>query len=222
LSPVQLRPLRRSSNNRGDRVGWPLPITNERLGFLDRVRLVTTAGVWNVPLDSTSSSSEGGTMSQSDDIAHLAGDHVGFVADFALEDTRQRKLRYHLLRLTVAGVTQEDVAELGELARLAFEDSDVSAQTTRIKERAGTSPLAFAIADIVEQTPRAPGPLGQKAAMLGAVLGAYTSLKDVGGIDQVSVATLGAVGGALAMTASNIILTNLEQVTPAEYLRMDE
>jgi hypothetical protein len=161
-------------------------------------------------------------MTQTDDIAHLAGDHVRFAADLALGDVRQRSFRYHLLRLTVAGVSREDVEELGELAHLAFEDSDVSAQATRIKERASASPLAFAIADIVEQTPHAQGPLGQKAAMLGAVLGAYAFLNHVDDVDQASVAALGAVGGAVAMTASNVILNNLEQVTLAEYLRMDE
>lgn len=161
-------------------------------------------------------------MAPRDDIAHLAGSQVRFTADMALEDVMQRRLRYHLLRLTVVGVTQEDLKELGELGRLAFEDSDVSAQAARIMERASASPLAFAIADIVQQTPHTPGPLGPKAAMLGAVLGAYASLQEVDEVDQVVVATLGAVGGAVAMTASNLLLNNLEQVGQTEYLRMDD
>lgn len=161
-------------------------------------------------------------MPQTNDMAHAAGDHVDFVAGMALQDVRQRRFRYHLLRLTVAGLTERDLDELIELARLAFEDSDVSAQATRIRDRADASPLAFAIADIAARTPKVEGPLGQKAAVLGAVLGAYASVRDVDGVDQATVAALGAVGGAVAMTASNFILSMLEQVTLAEYLRMDD
>ena len=160
-------------------------------------------------------------MAKTDDIAHVAGDHFTFVAGFAIEDTMQHRLRYHLLRLTLAGITREDMAELGELARLSFEGSDVGAQTARIKERTSTSPLAFAIADIVERTPPTPDPLPHKTAMIGAVLGAYASLREIDGIDRVAAATLGAIGGALAMTASTLVLNNIEKVTTAEYLRID-
>jgi hypothetical protein len=107
------------------------------------------------------------------------------------------------------------VADLGELARLAFQGSDVAEQAAKIKERADVSPLAFAIADIVGQA-------GTRAVMLGAVLGAYAFLSDVPDMDEPSVAILGAVGGALAASGSQLVVDNVDRQAWSDYLRMDE
>jgi hypothetical protein len=86
---------------------------------------------------------------------------------------------------------------------------------TAIKQRADVSALAFAIADIVGQ---AGSGHNLRAVMLGAVLGAYTSLGSVGENDQKSAAILGAIGGAVAMSTSIFIDANLKQQASAEYL----
>ncbi len=64
-----------------------------------------------------------------------------------LEDAGPQRLRYHLLRLTVAGLTEHDVEDLGEPGRLAFQDSDAAEQAEKIVERPDASPLARPIAD---------------------------------------------------------------------------
>jgi hypothetical protein len=154
-----------------------------------------------------------------------------------LEDAERRRLRYHLLRLTLAGLTTEDVEDLRILGRVAFQEfeAEVREQTAKIKQRAGTSSLAFAIADIVEhaaveRTADLRGPGGLKAVMLGAVLGAYTSLgivaeSDLGniaGIEKSTVATLGAIGGAIATWTSTIVRDNINDLGWAAYTRTDD
>ncbi len=148
-----------------------------------------------------------------------AGEHFGAATQLSLEDAQQHKFRYHLLRLTLVGLTQEDIEDLGELGRLAFQESDLTDQANKIKQRAGASSLAFAIADILERAGSGEG--RSKAAMLGAVLGAYTSLGG-GGDRDVDVAILGAIGGAVAMSTSAFILDNINRQSWAEYLRMQD
>lgn len=129
----------------------------------------------------------------------------------------QRKLRYHLLRLTVVGLSREDVEDFAELGRLAFQESDVSGEVAKIKQRADDSSLAFAIADILEAA-GVRGSVSLRAVMLGAVLGAYTSLRDIHDVDQKVVAILGAIGGAVATSTSSFILDNINQQGTLEYL----
>ena len=80
-----------------------------------------------------------------------AGERFRSAVGLGLEDAGARRLRYHLLRLSVAGLTRKDVADLGELGRPAFQESDVTEQAAKIKQRPDASPLAFAIADILER-----------------------------------------------------------------------
>ena len=162
-------------------------------------------------------------MSQTKGFSHEAGEQFGTAAGFGFEDATQRRLRYHLLRLTVAGLTRQDVEELGELARLAFDNSDVTERTTRIKQRPDISPLGFAIADIVERASSGVGgPASLRSVMLGAVLGAYASLRDGWELDRADAAVVGAVGGAVAMPVSGFVLDNIEQVSAREYFGMGE
>src|SRR5690348_15879531 len=90
-------------------------------------------------------------MPETGTFSHEAGEQFDSAARFGFEDAMQRRLRYHLLRLTVVGLTQQDVQELGELASLAFEGSDVSQQATAISRRVDASPLATAIAQIMQK-----------------------------------------------------------------------
>ncbi|MDQ4048434.1 MAG: hypothetical protein M3131_03505 [Actinomycetota bacterium] len=96
-------------------------------------------------------------------------------------------------------------------------------QATKIQQRPDVSPLAFAIADIV-QTAASGGigaPVSLKAVMFGAVLGAYTSLSDVPAVDDPIAATLGAIAGAVATSTSIFITENISGQAWSEYLSME-
>ncbi|MFA7768276.1 hypothetical protein [Streptomyces sp. NRRL S-448] len=158
-------------------------------------------------------------MSIAEDVSREAGAHFGFIGSFIHGDISQQRLHYHLLRLTTAGLTREEVEDLRELGRLAFKNADVTDQSTKIKQRAGASALAVAIADIVED---AAGSQVKERAMIGAVLGAYTGLRGVPGMDDSTVAVLGAIGGAVAASVSPIVFDSIERVGLAEYLRVPD
>jgi hypothetical protein len=162
-------------------------------------------------------------MSAATDISREAGEHFGAAADLSFEDAVPGRLRYHLLRLTLAGLTREDVHDLGELGRLAFQESDVKQQADRIKQRTGASPLAFAIADILERAGSGVrGPVSLRAAMLGAVLGAYVAMGGSKETEKPASAALGAVGGAVAMSTGTVIREGVEHRSWQEYLHMEE
>ncbi|MBT2546670.1 hypothetical protein J7E99_40010, partial [Streptomyces sp. ISL-44] len=143
------------------------------------------------------------TVSDATGVSRRAGELFRSGGDRILDDVGRRRIQYHLLRLTLVGLTRDDVEDLRELARLAFEDADVTGQAAKIKERAGASTLAVAIADIVEQA-RAAGPQGSRAqVMMGAVLGAYAMVggtvaeSDLPFESLPAAAVVAAVGGAL-------------------------
>jgi len=157
------------------------------------------------------------------DISREAGEHFRSAADFSFQDAMQRRLRYHLLRLTVVGLSQDEVEDLGELGRLAFQDSDVTEQSTKIKERAGASFLAFAIADIVERASSGrPASVSLGTVFLGAVLGAYAALGGVPEEEESTAAVIGAIGGAVAAATSSIILDKVDRQDLVEYLRTED
>ncbi|MFF4420010.1 hypothetical protein ACFY04_04320 [Streptomyces sp. NPDC001549] len=151
-------------------------------------------------------------MTISEDVSREAGAQFGFVRSFIHSDVQQQRLHYHLLRLTTVGLTQEEVKDLRELGRLAFEGADVTEQSTKIKQRAGASALAVALADIVEQGDPRP------QVMVGAVLGAYAGLRDIPGMDESTVAVLGAIGGAISAAISPIVFERIEVVGLERYL----
>jgi hypothetical protein len=152
-----------------------------------------------------------------------AGERFDSAARFGFEDAMVRRLRYHLLRLTVVGLTRPEVQELGELGRLAFDGSDVSQQAAMISQRADSSPLGSAIAQImVKAAAGLGGPARMPAVMLGAVLGAYAALLHAGEGDQSDSAIAGAIGGAVAGAVSGFVLDNVDQVGAAEYVRAED
>lgn len=162
-------------------------------------------------------------MSDGDDLSRTAGENFGLAAQMSFEDAMQRRLRYHLLRLTAVGLHRDEVEDLGELGRLSFGESDVTGQTTKIKERPGASSLAFAIADMVERADGgAGGAVSRRGVFTGAVLGAYAALGDVRDIDQTAVAVLGAIGGAIAASTSTFIADHIPEGSLSEYLSMKE
>src|SRR5215831_892140 len=140
-----------------------------------------------------------------------AGERFDSAVQFGFEDARLQRLHYHLLRLTSVGLTQQEVRELGELGRLAFGGSGVSQQAAMISQRADTSPLASAIAQIMAEAGGGlGGPVRMPAVMLGAVLGAYAALRHAGEGDQSGAAV------------SGFVLDNVDRVGAAEYVRMDD
>jgi hypothetical protein len=162
-------------------------------------------------------------MPDGDDLPRKAGDAFGFATEMFFEDARLRRLRYHLIRLTVAGLQRDEVEDLGELGRLAFEESDVSGQAAKIKERAGASPLAFALADIVERAGAGVGgPVSRRGVYIGAVFGAYAAMSSAAGIDKTMVAILGAIGGAVATPASAFTADQNPAESLSGYLSMKE
>ncbi|MFF1344069.1 hypothetical protein ACFVYT_40710 [Streptomyces sp. NPDC058290] len=147
------------------------------------------------------------------------GEAFRFDQQIVFEDMQLSRLHYHLLRLTTVGLGGEDVAELRELGRLAFEGADVGAQCDRIRGRDGAGVVAVAIASIVQQA-TGQTPLGH--VMLGAVLGAYASMLDNLDEDRRTMAVLGALGGALTASAMPLVLERIDNVGLSDYLSKAE
>jgi hypothetical protein len=122
-------------------------------------------------------------------------------------------LRYPLRRLrALLSLPEQDAQELTELGRIVIQ-GDVGEVTDRIRQRQDASPLALAIANIVREA-RLSGGEGRRGAMLGAVFGAYAGLESSESEDDPQVrAVLGAIGGALALTAH----TQLQEMLEARF-----
>ena len=157
-------------------------------------------------------------MANTDDAVQAADDRFVTAAEFALDDTDAGHLHYHLLRLTAVGLTRDDVDELDELARLAFNGSDVAVHVAKIRNRESSTPLARAIAAIVSQ--RRAGRLSARDRMVGAVLGAYAATHDSRSAEQSSNAMVGAVAGAVAVSTRMFVGSDREQESWADYVRV--
>ena len=97
----------------------------------------------------------------------------------AFEDARLG-LKYMLLRLSLLGLSAEDQKQLRKLARLVFADADVTAE-----------------AGIVTSAPE------KKAALLGAVFGAYAGLGAPG--SKLTRGIQAAVAGAVTLSTNDFI-----------------
>ena len=161
-------------------------------------------------------------MSETHTIQDDSGERFEEAAQLAFEDAEQRRLRYHLLRLTVAGLSHDEIPPLVELGRLAFDGADVIEQVRVIKERPGATPLASALASIVERGPVSAQFATRGDVLIGAVTGAYAGMRDAGSGDAGQAAVLGAVGGATAAAVGRFIQDRITEVGESEYLRPDE
>ena len=161
-------------------------------------------------------------MSETSVIPDDAGERFEEAEGFAFGDAQQRRLRYHLLRLTVAGLTHDEVRPLVELGRLAFDDADVSEQVRVIRERPGATRLASALASVVERGPVAAQFASRADVLIGAVTGAYAGMLNAGSGDGAQAAVLGAVGGGTAAAVGRFVHERITEVGPSEYLRPDE
>jgi hypothetical protein len=71
------------------------------------------------------------TMSEDNDFSRQAGDSFRFLISMSVQDAMQRRLRYHLLRLTAVGLARDDLDDLGELCRLGSSGSRQSSRRAR-------------------------------------------------------------------------------------------
>ena len=116
-------------------------------------------------------------------------------------------LRYSLLRLELAGLTEQDRSELLELGRLATSELDVASVAQAIIARKDASPLATTIAGIVNDHA---GESDKGALMLGAVFGAHAFVFRAGDGDPDQVARMGVIG-AVAGGAAAAHVAELER-----------
>lgn len=154
---------------------------------------------------------------------HPADEYFRSAVGFVLEDAHILRFRYHLLRLRLAGLTDQDVEELTELARLVFQGSDVRQQTASIRKRADASPLAVTIAGVVDEAAsgldlpfQAPD---LKHILMGAVFGAYLNTAEVPDVEPATVASIGALAGAVTIAVSTTTMGAIARIPPDEYVR---
>jgi hypothetical protein len=164
-------------------------------------------------------------MSETQTLSSDAGQRFDDAVDYAFEDAQQRLLRYHLLRLTVVGLTREEIPLIVELAGSAFGDSDVADQVRAITDRPDASVLASAIAGVVERI-RTGNPFPPRGeVVVGAVVGAYAAMRDAGSgnrEDATTAAVLGAVGGGTAASVGPFIREQIATVGVPGYLAADD
>jgi hypothetical protein len=164
-------------------------------------------------------------MSETQTLLRDAGERFDQAVNYAIEDAQLRLLRYHLIRLTVVGLSRDEVPSIVELARQAFDGGDIMDRARAVRERPGASPLASAIAGIVERSrPGDPfAPRGE--VVIGAVTGAYAAMMDAGSgnaDDAAAAGILGAVGGGTAVSVGRFIQQQVAAVGVAAYLGSDE
>jgi hypothetical protein len=152
-------------------------------------------------------------VSDTRDIWEEAGRVYGSALQLSFQDS-PNGLRYALLRLgSLLRLPDQDEEELAELGRVAIQEGDVKEAADRIRERQDASPLAVAIANIVEDA-RFFGEGGSgdtRGAMLGAVFGAYAGLPfSQTGEDFRARGVLMAIGGAVAITTYRRLQETLE------------
>jgi hypothetical protein len=155
-----------------------------------------------------------------------AGERFDEAVGFAAEDAMQRRLRYHLLRLTVVGLDRDEIPLILELAQLAFDDQDLAVRAAAIRDRPGASAIAAAIAGVAERSRTGGGPFAARgAAVIGAVVGAYAAMADAGSghpADASTAAVLGAVGGGTAVSVDRFVHEQILAVGLQEYLSATE
>ena len=165
-------------------------------------------------------------MSGTQTVPRDAGERFAEAVGFAFDDAMQRRLRYHLFRLTAVGLDRDEVPLIVELARRAFDDADVTEEVAAIRERPGATTLGLAIAGVVERSHPGDATFAPRAEVLiGAVVGAYAGLVDAGNpdpADATTAAVMGAVGGGTAVSVGPFIQQRIAEIGVAEYLRTDE
>jgi hypothetical protein len=133
--------------------------------------------------------------------AGSAGQRCQSAVDLGREDFQLRALKYPLLRLSIHGLTAQDQRELADLAKDIVGEQDTTTSVNMIVNRKSASPIAIAIARIVESA------RGSKwLAMLGAVVGAHAALgMSIGSQGDIGLDVLGAIVGAACSENSQFL-----------------
>ena len=140
------------------------------------------------------------------EITRVAGSTYRNAIRLSFDDARNG-LKYALLRLSLLGLTDQDRLQLSELARLAYQELDVSKVAIEIRNSETASQLAVAIADIVDNSQGS-----KKLALCGAVFGAYATLGGLseGSSSQILRGVLGAIAGAVAVSTIKFTQDEME------------
>jgi hypothetical protein len=116
-------------------------------------------------------------------------------------------LHYMLLRLSVAGLTTDEQEQLLELGARTFSGGDADNVASKIISNQQASPLAVAIASIVQKSR-----LSKKMSMLGSVFGAYSAL----GEPTPEHCILAAAAGAVALSTSEFLQQHVFEAQNAQ------
>lgn len=108
-------------------------------------------------------------------------------------------LEYLLKRMTVAGLALDDIPGLKQLGIAVLKNSDINPAVNRIRGRDSVTPIAVAIANVVDAAPSDQ----RQVVFLGAVLGAHSAV-DIGQGDH-ALAVFAVI--TAAATAQTAILT---------------
>jgi hypothetical protein len=136
------------------------------------------------------------------DLALKAGESYRAALELTMGDAHAG-LKYHLLRLSLLGLSEQDQKQLRELAELAFRDQDVAPSVDQINARKNASPLAVALADLIATAQH------KRMAVLAAVFGAYVGLAS-GSESKVTNGISGAIAGVVAVTTNDFVLHQLD------------
>jgi hypothetical protein len=156
-------------------------------------------------------------------VSERPGEQFREAVFLGIEDARQRRLRYHLERLTTVGLSPEDLTDLAALGSSALQGfvGDLEPQAGKITQRADSSSLAVAIAQIVAEN-AAENVASPGTVMLGAVLGAYAAFGDSStGAQQAERAVAGAIAGAVAAATAAAVSANIASLGTIDYVRFD-
>ncbi|MFJ8623036.1 hypothetical protein ACIRD3_09320 [Kitasatospora sp. NPDC093550] len=150
---------------------------------------------------------------------------VGEARDFFTEDARLHRIRYHLLRLgAMAPLSEQEVDELGEFARLVFlGDGGAADVAAKITGRPDASPLAVALASVVP-TQEGSGffSVDPREVLTSAISAAYLCTGQLAGVDRSLLAPVGALAGATAVLLRPVVTESISEVSSDDYLRMQD
>ncbi len=159
---------------------------------------------------------KGGSVSDPEDTREegedIRAEEIRETLDFAFRKSFEdfpQGLGQTLGRLRGGGLSPRDEEELRELVQMVIQQRDVDRVAERIMARQGASTLALTIA-IIMQGVEVSSQEGAKAArerLLATLLGAFTGV----GTGRRRAAVLGAMGGALAVTASPVVQERVER-----------
>ena len=137
-------------------------------------------------------------------LAQAATAHYKAAIDLCREDGRLRAFKYLLERLTVGGLSFDEVVHLRKVGEAVFGGKNPDDAVKKVLKQAKLSPLAVAIASAAQKESNE----SQQRSLLGAVLGAHASIAMAGGQADaglvVYAALIGSATGVFTHTTSKL------------------